>query len=208
MIDVHFWPTPNGLKITVFLEEAGLPYRVVPVDISKGAQHEPSFLEKSPNNRIPAIVDHAPAGGGAPISVFESGAILLYLAEKTGRFLPKDARARVEALEWLFWQVGGVGPMFGQYGHFAVFAKEKIPYAVDRYRAETERLLGVLERRLTGRSFLAGGELTIADMATAPWIVGASRFYKLDVTPWKEVTSWVARLEARPGFARGLAVKP
>lgn len=146
MIDLYFWPTPNGHKVTLFLEEAGLPYRIVPVDIGAGAQFEPAFLRISPNNRMPAIVDHDPEGGGEPISVFESGAILLYLAEKTGKLLPSDLRGRVQALEWLFWQVGGLGPMAGQNHHFLVYAPEKIPYAIDRYVRETARLYGEIGR--------------------------------------------------------------
>ena len=146
MIDLYFWPTPNGHKITIFLEEAGVPYRVVPVNIGRGEQFKPEFLAISPNNRMPAIVDHEPAGGGAPISVFESGAILLYLAEKTGRFLPKELRARVEVLEWLMWQMGGIGPMLGQAHHFRTYAPEKIPYAIERYTKEANRLYGVQAR--------------------------------------------------------------
>ena len=151
MIDLYYWTTPNGHKITMFLEETGLPYRIVPVNIGTGAQFEPQFLAISPNNRIPAIVDHDPAGGGAPLSVFESGAILLYLAEKTGRLLPAALRGRVEVLQWLFWQVAGLGPMAGQNHHFARYAPEKIPYAIERYVKETNRLYGVLNKRLGGR---------------------------------------------------------
>ena len=167
MIDLHYWPTPNGHKITLFLEEAGLPYTILPVNIGKGEQFRPDFLKIAPNNRMPAIVDHEPAGGGEPISVFESGAILLYLADKTGRFLPKDLRGRTTALEWLFWQMGGLGPMAGQNHHFSVYAPEKIPYAIDRYVKETNRLYGVLDRQLAGRDFIAG-DYTIADMASYP----------------------------------------
>ena len=152
MIDLHYWPTPNGHKITLFLEETGLPYRIVPVDIGRGEQFQPEFLAIAPNNRMPAIVDHEPADGGAPISVFESGAILLYLAEKTGRFIPADLRGRVEVLQWLFWQMGGLGPMAGQNHHFAIYAPEKLPYAIDRYVNETNRLYGVLDRRLADRA--------------------------------------------------------
>ena len=148
MIDLHYWPTPNGHKITLLLEEAGLDYRIVPVNIGEGAQFEPDFLEIAPNNRMPAIVDHAPADGGDPISVFESGAILLYLAEKTGRFHGPDARTKIEQLQWLMWQMGGLGPMLGQNHHFNRYAPEKIPYAIDRYVKETARLYGVLDRRL------------------------------------------------------------
>ena len=151
MIDLYYWPTPNGHKITIFLEEAALDYTIKPVDISAGDQFKPDFLSISPNNRMPAIVDHAPSDGGEPISVFESGAILVYLAEKAGRFLAADIRARKTTLEWLFWQVGGIGPMAGQNHHFVQYAPEKIPYAVDRYVNETNRLYGVLDRRLAGR---------------------------------------------------------
>jgi glutathione S-transferase len=156
MIDLYYWPTPNGHKITMFLEEAGLDYTIHPVDISAGDQFKPDFLAISPNNRMPAIIDTAPSDGGEPISVFESGAILLYLAEKTGRFLPKDVRGRNTAMEWLFWQVGGLGPMAGQNHHFGVYAPSKIPYAIDRYVNETNRLYGVLDRHLENRTFIAG----------------------------------------------------
>jgi GST-like protein len=170
MIDLHYWTTPNGHKVTIFLEEAGLSYRIVPVNISKGDQFKPGFLAISPNNRIPAIVDHEPVGGGAPISVFESGAILLYLAEKTGRFLPADPLGRVEVTQWLFWQMAGLGPMAGQNHHFSQYAAEKLPYAINRYVSETNRLYGVLNKRLADRPFIAG-TYSIADMAAYPWIV-------------------------------------
>src|SRR5690606_4438883 len=155
MIDLYYWPTPNGHKITLFLEEAELPYRIVPVNIGKGEQFDPAFLRISPNNRIPAIVDHDPPGGGEPVAIFESGAILLYLAEKTGKFLPKDLRGRFDALQWLFWQVAGLGPMAGQNHHFTQYAPEKIPYAIDRYVRETSRLYGVLNKRLADREYIA-----------------------------------------------------
>ena len=170
MIDLYYWPTPNGHKITMFLEETGLPYRIVPVDISKGAQFDPAFLAIAPNNRMPAIVDDAPAGGGAPISIFESGAILLYLGEKTGRLLPSDLGGRVAVTQWLFWQMAGLGPMAGQNHHFGHYAPEKIPYAIERYTKETNRLYGVLNKRLAARPFLAG-DYSIADIACYPWIV-------------------------------------
>jgi GSH-dependent disulfide-bond oxidoreductase len=170
MIDLHYWTTPNGHKITIFLEEAGLPYRIVPVNISKGDQFKPDFLAISPNNRIPAIVDPEPVGGGAAISVFESGAILLYLAEKTRRFLPADPLGRVEVTQWLFWQMAGLGPMAGQNHHFSQYAPEKLPYAINRYVSETNRLYGVLDKRLADRPFIAG-TYSIADMAAYPWIV-------------------------------------
>lgn len=170
MIDLYYWPTPNGHKITLFLEEAGLPYQIHPVNIGRGDQFKPEFLAIAPNNRMPAIIDHAPKDGGAPISVFESGAILLYLAEKTGLFLSADLRLRVQTLEWLFWQVGGLGPMAGQNHHFSQYAPEKIAYAIERYVKETNRLYGVLNKRLANRPFIVG-EYSIADMACYPWIV-------------------------------------
>ena len=174
MIDLYYWPTPNGHKITLFLEEAGLPYRLNPVNISAGEQFKPAFLAISPNNRMPAIVDQTPLGGGEPISVFESGAILLYLAQKTEQFIPEDIRGSVEVLEWLFWQVGGLGPMAGQNHHFSSYAPEKIPYAIERYVKETNRLYGVLDRRLADREYIAGA-YSIADMAIYPWIVPHER---------------------------------
>jgi GST-like protein len=170
MIDLYYWTTPNGHKITMFLEETGLPYRIFPVNIGTGAQFDPAFLAIAPNNRIPAIVDHEPQGGGAPLSLFESGAILLYLAEKSGRLLPADIRGRAEVTQWLFWQVAGLGPMAGQNHHFARYANEKIPYAIERYMKETNRLYGVLNRRLADREFVAGA-YSIADIAAYPWIV-------------------------------------
>ncbi|MBY6240193.1 glutathione S-transferase N-terminal domain-containing protein [Methylosinus sp. Sm6] len=203
MIDLHYWPTPNGHKITIFLEEAGLDYRIVPVDIGKGEQFRPEFLAISPNNRMPAIVDHAPADGGAPLSVFESGAILVYLAEKTGCFLPKDPRGRIATLEWLFWQVGGLGPMAGQTHHFRNYAPEKIPYAIDRYVNETNRLYGVLDRRLQGRDFLAD-DYSIADMAAFPWIVPfEQQGQKLEDFP--DLKRWFDAIYARPAVARAYA---
>jgi len=170
MIDLHYWPTPNGHKITMFLEEAEIPYSIMTVNIGTGEQFTPQFLAISPNNRIPAIVDHAPLERGSAISIFESGAILLYLADKSERFIPSDARGRVEVLQWLFWQVGGLGPMAGQNHHFNRYAPEKIPYAIERYVKETNRLYGVLNKRLADREFLAGA-YSIADMASYPWIV-------------------------------------
>ncbi len=205
MIDLHYWPTPNGHKVTLFLEEAGLEYRIHPVDIGKGAQFEPDFLAISPNNKMPAIVDTAPADGGAPVSVFESGAILLYLAEKTGQFLPADLRGRAATLEWLFWQMGGLGPMTGQYGHFNVYAPEKIPYAIDRYTNEVERLLSVLDRRLAGRAFISGDAYTIADMAAYPWIApyaGAP----IDLGPFPDLRRWQAAIAERPATGRAYAL--
>jgi GSH-dependent disulfide-bond oxidoreductase len=181
MIDLYYWPTPNGHKITLFLEETGLDYTIHPINIGKGDQFDPAFLKIAPNNRMPAIVDHAPKGGGEPISVFESGAILLYLAEKTGKFIPKQLRGRVEVLQWLFWQMGGLGPMAGQNHHFVQYAPEKLPYAIDRYVNETNRLYGVLNKRLADRAFVAGASYTIADMASIPgrWATsGSSRSWR------------------------------
>ena len=196
MIDLHYWPTPNGHKVTMFLEETGLPYTIFPVDIGKGEQFQPDFLAIAPNNRMPAIVDHAPTGGGTPISVFESGAILLYLAEKTGKFLSPDLRGRVEALQWLFWQMGGLGPMAGQNHHFSQYAPEKIPYAVDRYVKETNRLYGVLNKRLADRPFVAG-DYSIADMASYPWIVPHDRQGQ-NLADFPHLQRWFDAIAARP----------
>ena len=203
MIDLYYWTTPNGHKITLFLEEAGLEYRIHPVNIGKGEQFQPDFLAISPNNRIPAIVDHAPAGGGKPISVFESGAILLYLAGKTGKFIPKDLRGQVTTLEWLMWQMGGLGPMAGQNHHFSIYAPEKIPYAIDRYVKETSRLYGVLDKRLRGRAFIAGRQYTIADMAAYPWIIPERQGQDLDDFP--DLRRWHASIRARPATTRAYA---
>jgi GST-like protein len=201
VIELYYWPTPNGHKITLFLEEAGLAYRIKPVNIGAGEQFKPEFLAISPNNRIPAIVDTDPAGGGEPISVFESGAILLYLAEKSGKFLSTDIRERNTALEWLFWQVGGLGPMLGQNHHFSRYAPEKIPYAIERYVNETRRLYGVLDRRLGGRAFIAGKDYSIADMAAYPWIVSyENQGIKLEDFP--NVKLWFDAISERPGTQR------
>lgn len=210
MIELHYWPTPNGHKVTMFLEELvelrqGLEYAIEPVDIGKGAQFEPAFLAISPNNKMPAIVDTAPADGGAPISVFESGAILLYLAEKTGRFLPRELRGRFDALQWLFWQVAGLGPMTGQHGHFGVYAPEKIAYAIERYTREAQRLLGVLDTHLAGRAFIAGDDYSIADMACYPWIDPYTDA-PLDLAPLPEVRRWRAEIAARPATQRAYAL--
>ncbi len=200
MIDLYHWPTPNGHKITIFLEEAGIDYRIHSVDIGKGEQFRPDFLAVSPNNRIPAIVDHAPADGGKPVSLFESGAILLYLAEKSGLFLPKDLRGRTEVLQWLFWQVGGLGPMAGQNGHFNIYAPEKIPYAMDRYTRETARLYGVMNTRLADREYLAG-EYSIADMASYPWIVPHER-HKQKIGDFPHLKRWFETIAARPAVTK------
>ncbi|MBB5208083.1 glutathione binding-like protein [Chiayiivirga flava] len=204
MIELHYWPTPNGHKITLFLEEAGEPYEVQAVDIGAGDQFKPEFLRIAPNNRMPAIVDREPADGGAPIPIFESGAILLYLAEKTGKLLPTDIRGRKTALEWLFWQIGGLGPMAGQNHHFARYAKEKIPYAIDRYVNETDRLYGVLDRHLDGRTFIAGDAMSIADCACYPWIVPhADQGMALEDFP--HLKRWFDAIAARPATQRAYA---
>jgi GST-like protein len=202
MIDVHFWPTPNGHKVTIYLEETGLPYRIVPVNIGRGDQFKPEFLAISPNNRMPAIVDHAPADGGDPIHVFESAAILTYLAEKTGELLPGDVRGRTTVLEWLAWQVANVGPAMGQLGHFKLYTSEKVPYAIERFTNEVDRLFGVLDRRLDGRAFVAG-DYSIADIALFPWIKGYAR-YGIDIAGFPRVSSWIERIAARPAVVRGL----
>ncbi len=201
MIDLYFWTTPNGYKPMLFLEEIGAPYNVVPVNIGKGEQFNPEFLKISPNNRIPAIVDHAPAAGGAPIAVFESGAILLYLAEKTGRFLPSGAAGRTEVLQWLFWQMGGIGPMLGQNLHFSTYAPVTLPYAIDRYVKETERLYGVLDRRLADRAFVTGDEYSIADMAIYPWIFRLQR-ERDHLDRFANVKRWANAIGARPATIR------
>lgn len=204
MIDLYYWPTPNGLKISIMLEEVGLPYKVIPVNIGRGEQFKPEFLAISPNNRIPAIVDHDPAGGGAPISVFESGAILLYLAEKTGKLMPQDLRARYEVTQWLMWQMAGLGPMSGQLGHFRSYAPEKIPYAIERYTKEVLRLYRVMDTRLADRPFLAG-EYSIADIASFPWASAYER-YELSIDELPNLKRWLEVIRARPAVARGLAV--
>jgi len=203
MIDLHYWTTPNGHKVTMFLEEAGLEYRLFPVNISKGEQFRPEFLAVSPNNKIPAIVDHAPADGGKPIPVFESGAILLYLAGKTGRFIPKDLRGQVQCLEWLMWQMGGLGPMLGQNHHFRHYAPEPIPYGIDRYTNETNRLYGVLDKRLRGRAFILGRSYSIADMAAYPWIIPDRQGQ--DLADFPDLARWYAAIRARPATTRAYA---
>ncbi len=201
MIDLYYWTTPNGHKISLFLEEAGLPYEVHPINIGQGEQFKPDFLKIAPNNRIPAIVDQNPADGGAPISLFESGAILLYLAEKTGQFIPKDLRGRQEALQWLFWQMGGLGPMAGQNHHFSQFAPEKIPYAIKRYIDETARLYGVLDRRLADRPCVAGEAYSIADMAIYPWIV-SHKWQSQRLEDFPHLERWFNRIKERPATVR------
>jgi GST-like protein len=210
MIELYYWPTPNGHKITLFLEEAGLPYTIKPVYIGKGEQFQPGFLAISPNNRMPAIVDTAPVDGGEPISVFESGAILQYLAEKTGRFMPAEVRGKYKVLEWVYWQVGGLGPMLGQNHHFNRYAPEKIPYAIERYVNETRRLYGVLDKRLDGRAFIAGKDYTIADMAAYPWIVPYEN-QGMALEDFPHLKAWFEAIRERTAtkraYARGEEIK-
>lgn len=204
MIDLYYWTTPNGHKITMFLEETGLSYTVHPIDIGKGDQFEPDFLAISPNNRIPAIVDKDPADGAEPVALFESGAILLYLAEKTGRFLPASLRERHNTLQWLFWQMAGLGPMAGQNHHFNVYASEKIPYAIDRYVRETARLYGVLNKRLADREYISG-DYSIADMACYPWIVSHERQGQ-DLDDFPHLQRWFQSIAERPATVRAYAL--
>jgi GSH-dependent disulfide-bond oxidoreductase len=204
MINLYYWPTPNGHKITLFLEEAGLPYQITPIDIGAGDQFKPEFLAFSPNNRMPAIIDNAPADGGEKISVFESGAILLYLAEKTGQFLSKDMRQKKISMEWLFWQMGGFGPMLGQNHHFTRYAPEKIPYAIDRYQRETERLYGVLNRHLENREFIAD-QYSIADMACYPWAV-AHDWHHVALENYPNVMRWHDAIKQRPAVIKAYAL--
>ena len=211
MIDLFYWPTPNGHKITLFLEEAGVPYTIHPVNIGQGDQFKPDFLKIAPNNRMPAIIDDAPADGGEPISVFESGAILIYLALKEGKFYGEAPRERTTILQWLMWQMGGLGPMAGQNGHFNIYAPEQVPYAIKRYTDETNRLYGVLDRRLAGREFVAGSGYSIADMAIYPWIV-PHEAHKQDLDDFPNVKRWFEAIKARPAtiraYARGEEVRP
>ena len=205
MIDLYYWTTPNGHKITLFLEESGLPYQVVPVNISKGEQFAPDFLRIAPNNRIPAIVDQDPIDGGEPIALFESGAILLYLADKVQRFIPKDLRERNLVLQWLFWQMGGLGPMAGQNHHFVQYAPEKLPYAMERYIKETSRLYAVLNKQLSdGREFIAG-DYSIADMACYPWVVPHER-QKQDIASFPHLQAWLSRIAVRPATEKAYAL--
>lgn len=204
MIELYYWTTPNGHKITMFLEEVGLPYSIIPVNIGKGDQFKPEFLQIAPNNRIPAIVDHAPTDGGAPISVFESGAILLYLAEKTGQLISSELRERVEVLQWLFWQMGGLGPMAGQNHHFSQYAPEKIEYAINRYVNETGRLYAVMNKRLSDRPFLAGDFYSIADIACYPWIVPYER-QSQNLQDFPHLKRWFEAIQQRPATLRAYA---
>ena len=208
MIDFYFWPTPNGHKVTLMLEECGLPYTLKPVNISKGEQFEPEFLRISPNNRMPAIVDHDPGDGEGPLAVFESGAILLYLARKAHRFAGDTLRQRVAVKEWLFWQVGGLGPMAGQANHFIKFAPEQVPYGIKRYSDETRRLLEVLDRRLALGAFVAGDNYSVADMASYPWALAAANVLPTDGLD--HLAKWIAAIKARPAtvaaYAKGAAI--
>ncbi len=204
MIDLYYWPTPNGWKISIMLEECGLPYKFVPVNIGKGEQFLPDFLAISPNNRMPAIVDHAPAGGGAPVAVFESGAILLYLAEKAGQFFPQSLAERYQVLQWVMWQMGGLGPMAGQNGHFLLYAPEKLPYAIERYGKEVDRLYGVLDAQLARtNAYVAGAGYSIADMAIFPW-VRTHKAQQVDLQKFPHVQRWYQSLFDRPAVKRGL----
>ncbi|MBG7022840.1 glutathione S-transferase N-terminal domain-containing protein [Pseudomonas aeruginosa] len=205
MIDLYYWTTPNGHKISLFLEEAGLPYTLHPINIGQGEQFQPEFLKISPNNKIPAIVDRQPADGGEPLALFESGAILLYLAEKTGRFLARDLRTREQTLQWLFWQMGGLGPMAGQNHHFSRFATQKIPYAIERYVKETARLYGVLDQRLADRAFVAGADYSIADMAIYPWIV-PHQWQEQDLADFPHLQRWFENIRQRPATQRAYAL--
>jgi GST-like protein len=203
MIDLYYAPTPNGHKIALFLEEAELAYRLIRVDISKGEQFRPEFLEVSPNNKIPAIVDHVPADGGAPMSLFESGAILVYLAEKTGKLLSPEPRERVTTLQWLFWQVGGLGPMLGQNHHFNHFAPQPVPYAIERFQVETLRLYNVLNKRLEIAPWMGGEAYSIADIACWPWVNAHVR-QRIDLENFPAVKNWFERIRTRPATVRAL----
>lgn len=204
MIHAYFWPTPNGWKLSIALEEMELDYRIIPVNIGRGDQFKDDFLNISPNNRMPAIVDTDPGDGGPPVSVFESGAILMYLAEKTGKFLPADLRGRTEVMEWLMWQMSGMGPMFGQAGHFKFYAPEPVPYAKDRYTTESLRLYGVLDRRLENRDYICG-DYSIADMACWPWVLTYKK-QEIDLDQFRNVRRWYDLLKTRPGLRRGYEV--
>jgi GSH-dependent disulfide-bond oxidoreductase len=204
MIDLYYWTTPNGHKITMFLEETGLKYKAIPINIGKGEQFKADFLAVSPNNRIPALVDHAPTGGGKPVAVFESGAMLVYLAEKTGKFLPANGPARYDVMQWLFWQMGGLGPMSGQNNHFKNYAVDQLPYAIDRYRNEVNRLYGVLDKRLADRAFVAG-DYSIADMASYPWVVPWERQGQ-NIDDFPHLKRWLETIRERPATQRAYAL--
>ncbi|MBN9983710.1 glutathione S-transferase family protein [Rhizobium laguerreae] len=207
MIDLHYWPTPNGKKVSIFLEETGTPYRLVPVNIGRGDQFKPDYLRLNPNHRMPAIVDHEPADGGGPLSVFESGAILFYLAEKTGKFWPQDLRGKYEATQWVIWQMANQGPKLGEAGHFRRLGDREgdQSYAVRRFTDEANRLYGVLNMRLRDRRYLAGDEFTIADIVSYPWTVNWQAQGQ-DINEFKHFKRWFEEVGARPGVQRGLAV--
>lgn len=204
MIDLYYWTTPNGHKITICLEEMGLEYRIQPINIGQGDQFDPEFLKHSPNNRIPAIVDHEPADGGEPVSVFESGAILVYLAEKTGQFMGETPRQRLEVMQWLFWQMGGLGPMAGQNHHFNAYAPEPVPYAIERYVNETGRLYAVMDKHLSNRPYLAG-DYSIADMASYPWVVPHER-QQQNLDDFPNLKRWYNAIAERPAVKRAYAL--
>ena len=208
MIDFYFWTTPNGYKVLQFLEETGIPYRLIPVDISKGEQFDPEFLKISPNNKMPVIVDHEPIDGDEPIAIFESGAILLYLAEKTGQFIPDDIKGRADVLQWLFWQMGGLGPFAGQNLHFGHYAPEHLPYAIDRYVNETARLFKVMDKQLGDRDYLAG-DYSIADMASYPWVAIHERL-KQDLNDFPNLQRWYEQIQVRQAtisaYKKGMVV--
>jgi len=204
MIDLYTWGTPNGHKASIMLEETGLPYQVFPVDISMDEQFQPDFVEISPWSKIPAIIDHDPAEGEGPYTVFESGAILMYLAEKSGQFLPQDLQARYDVIQWLMFQIGGIGPLFGQFGHFEIHAKEDVPYAKRRYRGEAERLMDVLEDRLAVGPWLAGADYSIADIASYAWVQGVSQ--AMDMAEFASVGRWLKKVGARPAVQKGMDV--
>jgi GST-like protein len=203
MIDLYYWPTPNGHKMTIFLEEAKLEYTIHPVNIGKGEQFKPEFLAIAPNNRIPAIVDRAPADGGEPIAMFESGAILLYLADKIERFIPRDLRARLDCIQWLFWQMANLGPLAGQNHHFVHYAPERLQYAIDRYVNETGRLYAVLNKRLADREFIVG-DYSIADIASYPWVLPERQSQNIDEFP--HLKRWKEAIKARPATERAYAL--
>ncbi|MBY0413901.1 MAG: glutathione S-transferase N-terminal domain-containing protein [Bdellovibrionales bacterium] len=205
MIDLHYWTTPNGHKITIFLEESGVPYNIHPVNIMKNEQFNPDFLTIAPNNRIPAIVDHSPIDNMGPLSLFESGAILWYLAEKNKKFIPQDTRLKAEVSQWLFWQMSGLGPMAGQNHHFNKYAPEKIPYAMERYIKETSRLYGVLNKQLEGRDWVAAGEYTIADMAIYPWIV-PYEMQSQKLSDYPNLKKWFERMKERQAVVRAYEI--
>ena len=205
MIDLYYAPTPNGHKISLLLEECGLPYRLYRIDMSAGEQFRPEFLAISPNNKIPAIVDNEPVDGGAPISVFESGAILQYLAEKTGKFLSQELRERTLTLQWLTWQVAGFGPMLGQNHHFTHYAPQPVPYAIERFLQETRRLYGVLNRQLEKNAYIAGENYSIADIATYPWVAAHER-QRVDLAEFPAVRNWFERVKSRPATQKAYAL--